>query len=73
METQASTIAKLNDEFRRSGFGITITPGVQTLEGLSELLDEVRRFDDFNENNDPYGETSYNKSSKKSLPPQMQH
>lgn len=59
METEAAKIAKLNNAFRKSGFGITITPGVQTLEDLSGLLDEVRRFDDFNENNDPYGEHDF--------------
>src|SRR5947207_13410010 len=54
MQTEnAVEIAKLNDAFRRSGFGITVTPGVQVLEDLSGLIDEVRRFNEFTEDNDP--------------------
>ena len=60
METQASTIAMVNDAFRKSGQGITVTQGVQVLDDLIGLIGEVRRFNDFNEDNDPYGETSYN-------------
>ncbi len=56
---QASKIAKLNDAFRHSGQGIVITEGVQVLEDLSGLLDEVRWFKDFNEDNDPYGEHDF--------------
>jgi hypothetical protein len=59
METEAIKIAKLNDVFRRSGFGIRITPGVQALEDLVGLLDEIRRFDTFTEDNDPYGEHDF--------------
>lgn len=52
-------IAQLNDQFRRSGFGIVVTPGVQTLENLSGLIDEVRWFDEFTEDNDPDGEHDF--------------
>jgi hypothetical protein len=56
---QASKIAKLNDAFRRSGQMVTITEGVQVLDDLSGLLDEVRWFNDFNEDNDPYHEHDF--------------
>jgi hypothetical protein len=60
MQTEnAVAIAKLNDEFRRSGFGITVTPGVQVLENLHLLIDEIRRYKKFNESNDPYGEHDF--------------
>lgn len=60
MQTEnAVEIAKLNDVFRRSGFGITVTPGVQVLEDLPGLIDEIRRFNEFTEDNDPYGEHDF--------------
>jgi hypothetical protein len=59
METQATTIAMLNDKFRNSGQGITVTQGVQVLDDLLGLIDEIRRFNDFNEDNDPYGEHDF--------------
>jgi hypothetical protein len=49
----------LNDKFRKSGQGITVTQGVQVLDDLLGLIDEIRRFNDFNENNDPYGEHDF--------------
>ena len=51
---QASKIAELNDEFRRSGSGVTITVGVQGLDDVAELLQAVRTFGVFTEGNDPY-------------------
>lgn len=60
MQTEeAIEIAKKNDAFRKSGFGVTVTPGVQVLEDLSGLLDEIRRFNEFTEDNDPYGEHDF--------------
>lgn len=60
METaEATKIAKLNDAFRKSGQGITVTSGVQALEDLMGLIDEIRRFNDFNEDNDPYQEHDF--------------
>jgi hypothetical protein len=60
MQTEdAIEIAKINDEFRRSGFGIVVTPGVQVLENLHLLLDEIRRFNEFTKDNDPYGEHDF--------------
>jgi hypothetical protein len=60
MQTEeAIEIAKINDAFRLSGLGITVTPGVQTLEDLIGLLDEIRRFNEFTDDNDPYGEHDF--------------
>lgn len=60
MQTEITfEIAKVNDEFRRSGRGIVVTSGVQSLEDLVGLIDEVRRFKDFNQDNDPYGEHDF--------------
>lgn len=55
----ATKIAEYNDAFRRSGLGIIVTQGVQVLEDLHLLLDEIRRFSEFNEDNDPYGEHDF--------------
>ena len=45
--TYSTELAKLNDKFRRSGSGVTITPGVQGLPDLSELLEEIRWYEQF--------------------------
>lgn len=58
---EVSKIALLNDEFRRSGFGVTLTCGVQSVENLDGLLHAIRHYTDFNENNDPYGEHDFGK------------
>lgn len=55
----AIEIANKNDEFRKSGQGITVTQGVQALEDLIGLIDEIRRFNDFSEDNDPYQEHDF--------------
>ena len=60
METeQAKMVATLNDAFRAHGHGVTITPGVQALPDLFGLLEAVRVFDSFTEDNDPYGEHDF--------------
>jgi hypothetical protein len=56
---QASKIAELNDAFRRGGSGVTITVGVQGLEDVAGLLQEVRTFDVFTSDNDPCGEHDF--------------
>lgn len=59
METK-STIAKLNDEFRRrSGGEILLTPGVKALDVGPGLIDAIRAFDDFNVDNNPHGEHDF--------------
>ena len=60
MQTENSVeIARRNDVFRRSGFGVTLTRGIQGLEDLPGLLEAVRDFDMFTEDNDPYGEHDF--------------
>lgn len=60
MQTEETMeIAKKNDEFRRSGFGVVVTPGVQVLEDLGGLIDDIRRFNEFTEDNDPFGEHDF--------------
>ena len=60
-EVDAATIRALNDHARRSfrGCRVIITQGVQALDSLSELLDQVRRYSAFTPNNDPYGEHDF--------------
>ena len=54
-----SNIASLNDTFRRSGFGVTMTQGVGNLPDLDGLMGAVRDFNRFSEDNDPYGERDF--------------
>ncbi len=57
----ALEVSRLNDEFRHSRNGVTVTRGVQALDYLPDLLDEVVRFNDFTVSNDPYGEHDFGK------------
>ena len=57
-ETSA-IIATLNDEFRKNSTGCTVTQGVAALEFVGEIFESVRLFDDFTEDNDPYGEHDF--------------
>lgn len=54
-------IRDLNDQARRSFMGcrIILTPGIQALDRLPDLLDRVRRFEAFTPDNDPYGEHDF--------------
>jgi hypothetical protein len=49
----------VNDKFRKSGFGVTLTNGVQSVTDLQGLLEAIREYDDFTEDNDPYGEHDF--------------
>ena len=51
--------AILNDQFRKSGFGVTLTCGVQGVEDLDGLMVAVRSFSEFTEDNDPYKEHDF--------------
>lgn len=59
LDLQAANVAVLNDRFRKLGFGIVLTQGVQVLNNLEGLLGKIRMFNDFNEGNDPYGEHDF--------------
>lgn len=61
METEtirATEIAKRNDEFRK-GYSFTITSGVQALPDMLDVVEEVRKFTSFTEDNDPYSEHDF--------------
>src|SRR6266567_9324898 len=57
---KAARIRELNDQLRCKATGgrIVITRGIEALgaDGLREVLTAVARFDDFTEDNDPWGE-----------------
>jgi hypothetical protein len=55
----AAAIASANDEFRRAGWGFMLTVGVQGLEDVVGLVEQVRSFSVFTEENDPYGEHDF--------------
>jgi hypothetical protein len=60
MQTEnAIAIAKKNDEFRKGGHGVVITPGVQGVEDLPGLIEQVRNFNLFTKFNDPHGEHDF--------------
>lgn len=54
-------IRDLNDQARHSftGCRVILTPGIQSLDDLPDLLDRVRWFDAFTPENDPYGEHDF--------------
>ena len=60
-EVDAANIAALNDQARQTFMEcrVVITQDVQTLDNLADLLDQVRRFDAFTPDNDPYGEHDF--------------
>ena len=57
---KTARIRELNDQLRRTGIGgqIVITSGIQALgeHGIKAVLMAVARFNDFSEDNDPWGE-----------------
>lgn len=59
----ASAIAKLNDAFRANPIlGTTIlTAGIRSnsSEDIAYIMNKVRNFKDFNEDNNPYGERDF--------------
>jgi hypothetical protein len=57
--SQVLEVASVNDAFRRSGFGVTLTRGIQELPDLDGLMSAIRDFNRFNEDNDPYGERDF--------------
>ncbi len=61
--TDANPIAVLNDAFRRglSGGRLALTTGIIALgrEALNAVIVQLRDFDDFTPENDPYGEHDF--------------
>ena len=60
-EVDTAKIAALNDHARRSftGCRVVITQGVQALDDLPSVLDQVRKYNTFTPDNDPYGEHDF--------------
>lgn len=59
-QERAEKIAVLNDEFRKAiPMSVTITSGVYALPDLNGLMQAVQEFDQFTEDNDPYGEHDF--------------
>ena len=56
--TKATEIAKLNDEFRK-GYTFMMTRGVQAMPDVQGVVEAVRTFSTFSEDNDPYGEHDF--------------
>ncbi|MBQ8436712.1 MAG: DUF3768 domain-containing protein [Alphaproteobacteria bacterium] len=61
--TNTATIAKLNDTFRANPIlGTTIlTTGIRnnSSEDIAHIMNKVRNFKDFDEDNNPYGENDF--------------
>ncbi|MDO6523932.1 DUF3768 domain-containing protein [Shimia thalassica] len=57
------TLAEINDRFRRGFIGgeVYLTRGIADLPALAQadIIAQVRRFDSFTEDNDPYGEHDF--------------
>ena len=57
---KTARIRELNDQLRCKGIGgrVMITRGIEALgpDGVRDVLTAVARFDDFSEENDPWGE-----------------
>lgn len=60
-DATTAKIAALNDHARRSftGCRVIITQGVQALDDVPSVLDQVRHFDAFTPDNDPYEEHDF--------------
>ena len=60
---KTARICELNDAFRRTfaGGNVVMTAGVDALPDMvkAEALKKAATFDDFNEDNDPYGEHDF--------------
>jgi hypothetical protein len=59
MKKTLNKIAELNDQFRKSGKSIMLTPGIQATGDTEAIVKKVMAFDDFKEANDPYGEHDF--------------
>ena len=60
-DVDTTKIRALNDHARQSftGCRVVITQGIQALDNVPDLLDQVRWYDAFTPDNDPYGEHDF--------------
>jgi len=56
---RAERIACLNDEYRKARQGFMVTRGVSALPNIVTVLSMVQDFNEFSEDNDPYGEHDF--------------
>ncbi len=59
LDNHSGQIAFKNDVFRRQGHHFMVTDEVQYLPDVCGLIDAVQQFNEFGENNDPYGEHDF--------------
>jgi len=59
--TDREKVRTLNDAFRRtlSGGRVVATAGIAARADVTEIIERVRRFSEFGENNDPHGEHDF--------------
>lgn len=62
-EMKTEVISKLNDELRINNKGgrVICTTSVVTSKNFDKIIKAVKDFDNFNEDNDPYGEHDFGK------------
>ncbi len=60
-DDNTAKIRALNDRARQSftGCRVVITPGIQAMDDMADVLDQVRWYDAFTPDNDPYGEHDF--------------
>jgi len=56
---RSERIACLNDGYRRSRQGFMITRGVSVLPDIATVISMVQNFNEFSEDNNPYGEHDF--------------
>jgi hypothetical protein len=56
---RSEKIASLNDEYRKNRQGFMVTRGVSALPNIAKVISMVRDFNEFSEDNDPYGEHDF--------------
>ena len=63
IDVKKETIAQKNNLLRQtfSGGKVMLTAGVQNDSNLDKVIDAVKNFDNFTEDNDPYGERDFGK------------
>ena len=59
MNDKSVEIAKINDEYRKNIQGYMLSRGVSALPDLATIISTVRDFNEFSEDNDPYGEHDF--------------
>ena len=62
-DVKTKEIARKNDQLRRTFTGgrVMLSSGVEADPNLDKIIEAVKNFNDFNEDNDPYGEHDFGK------------